>query len=232
MKDSKVVERLTPTKGGEWLTEQFLAIYNLAVPYVKGKTILDAGCGTGLGCSTLLEAGANDIEAFDISEKALRFARKNFGSKRIVFKKADFEKDKFPLSKYDIAISIEVIEHIKNYRFYLDNIALSLKNKGLLFLTTPNAPKPFYNNPYHLRYFTDKEVCLLLKEANFKVIKTWTVSINNFSLYTPILIPVSIISTIKKSRFYPYLIKLFYRPKVKEGDTSGETMFFLARRYE
>lgn len=71
----------------------------------------------------------------------------------------DFEVAALPLeaSSVDIAISLAVIEHLRDPENFLSEIFRCLKPGGLVFLSTPNFQldwKNFYNDPTHVRPYT------------------------------------------------------------------------------
>ncbi len=228
-KNRQIVERMKPEKGKEWLLQQHLAFYEIVIPYVKGKKVLDAGCGYGLGAWIWLKGGAQLVKAYDISKSTLNFAKKNYQSPKIKFEKLDFNKDEFPHRNFfDVVCSIEVIEHLKNYEFYLKNIFKSLKKGGILFLTTPNAAISTQDNQFHLHEFTDKELKALLSSLNFKILKKYTFSINEFSKFSGKYFPNFLVSLVKKLPFYALLVKILCQPKVEEKTEKGEILIYIA----
>ncbi len=50
-----------------------LTRYNFAIKYVRGKVVLDAGCGSGYGAKKLLEAGAKKVIGIDIGNNISRY---------------------------------------------------------------------------------------------------------------------------------------------------------------
>ena len=97
----------------------------------KGK-ILDIGCGDGEYSFNLKEKGF-EVIALDIDEE--RFKYKN----KIEFLKCDLTKGlPFPNEFFDYVLFLEVIEHIYNHSFVIEEIYRILKPNGLLILSTPN----------------------------------------------------------------------------------------------
>ena len=72
------------------------------LPDVKGKHILDAGCGPGLYAEILLNRGAT-VTAIDISPKMIQFAKQRIGN-RATIRKANLEEplDFLPDQSVDI----------------------------------------------------------------------------------------------------------------------------------
>lgn len=100
--------------------------------------------------------------------------------------------------RFDIAIAIEVIEHIKDIQSALKNISNILKPDGVLYMTTPNGDyiknEPPNYNPDHFKHYEKKELFEILKthfndvEVNYgvKMGKYWINSCRSWSLKHPL----------------------------------------------
>jgi len=104
-----------------------------------GLTLLDLGCADRFCEPACLEKGLQYI-GLDYSD-------------------VDFETQNFPLEdqSVDIAMSLAVIEHLKDPELFLLEIFRVLKPGGLIYLSTPNFQldwKYFYNDPTHVRPYT------------------------------------------------------------------------------
>lgn len=84
------------------------------VKNVKGKSILDLGCGTGRYCVELAKKGA-EVTAVDMTENMMKIAIKKAKQKKakIDFQIADIMKYN-PAKKFDLIISMLVFDHIEN----------------------------------------------------------------------------------------------------------------------
>ena len=100
----------------------------------KGPDILDSGCGDGSITADL--AKRFTVTGIDISEQNLKKARQ-LGFRTL---KQDLGK-RMPVKdrSFDTVISNQVIEHIYDTDFYLEDIYRALKPGGILIVTTPNA---------------------------------------------------------------------------------------------
>jgi SAM-dependent methyltransferase len=72
----------------------------------------------------------------------------------------DFDMDPLPIddSSVDILFSLAVLEHINNTDHFLSERYRVLKPGGVIYLSTPNFKycyKQFYDDPTHVRPFTD-----------------------------------------------------------------------------
>jgi SAM-dependent methyltransferase len=123
-----------------YLTEKIFSF----VPKIRGKKILDLGCGTGRNTIFAAKNGARAI-GVDIERKALkiagRLAKKEGLGDRVKFVHKDLLKTRMrQFGLFDVCILQEVIEHDKDYGKIIRLAYTSLKPGGTLLLTTPNDP--------------------------------------------------------------------------------------------
>lgn len=108
---------------------------------IKGKTILDIGCGYGWFENYALEKGVKEIYGIEISDEDLVTARENIKSKNVKFSVGGALKLPFKDNYFDTAVAWEVIEHIpenkENQMF--KEVNRVLKKEGEFYLSTPNA---------------------------------------------------------------------------------------------
>jgi ubiquinone/menaquinone biosynthesis C-methylase UbiE len=114
---------------------------------VKGA-VLEIGCGRGGKIATL--DGITRRCGIDYSERAITEARKAFPGAE--FEVADACALPYPDMSFDVAYSIEVIEHVEDYERFLTEALRVLKPGGVLFVQTPNYPiKRVYDLVHFLR---------------------------------------------------------------------------------
>jgi ubiquinone/menaquinone biosynthesis C-methylase UbiE len=111
------------------------------------KVILDYGCGSGL----FIELWKNtfptsDLYFCDISSKAIEKLRKKYPEFKEKCGEVKENKAPFQDSKFDIVVSIEVMEHVSDLNDYLDDIYRLLKKGGRFIWTTPCA------NPFSIEH--------------------------------------------------------------------------------
>ncbi len=115
---------------------------------VKGKNVLDYGCGTGRYCIPLSKKGAH-ITAIDFNQAMLKLAKEkaNKNKLKINFKKQDITKYK-PDKKFDLIISMLVLDHIKDLRkiVYIINKASKIGTKVVISNIHPEIIRGF-NDP-------------------------------------------------------------------------------------
>lgn len=224
-----VVERFTPFSGQDWLEQFFQSMINVVTPYVKGKVLLDAGCGTGYGSDIWIKNGAKKIDAYDISEESLNFARQHFSNQHINFQQKDFNSATFKKNHYDVCVSMEVLEHVEKYEFHLKQLHDALKKGGLFFFTTPNATYSTGHNHYHVKEFTYEEAVELLEKHGFNIRKSMGFNNSNTSTVAARFTPRGILPIIKSLPFYSLLMKLFFKP-TKKSAQEAETMLFICKK--
>lgn len=161
-------ERVVPGKTPETIYDEHFYRYVFAAEFTKGKVTLDVACGTGYGVDYLATKGARKVVGVDISLEAVNYGWERYGSGR----KTDFvcaDGLRLPLvdDSFDVVVSFETIEHIKQYGRFLAECRRVLKEDGLLVCSTPNRrifspnlPKPI--NTFHVKEFWPEEFYRLL----------------------------------------------------------------------
>jgi SAM-dependent methyltransferase len=102
------------------------------LPRVRGKRVLDAGCGPGAYAQIMVRRGAK-VVGVDVSPKMLRLARERVGDK-VELRRADLTKPmKFLRNKsFDIVISPLVIPYIRNLKRLFEEFYRVLRSPGVL----------------------------------------------------------------------------------------------------
>lgn len=107
---------------------------------LKGKRILDVGCGGGLLSVPLARLGG-DVTAIDASDENIKVAQ-NY-AERIGLEidyQATLIEDFAPKHKkqFDLVTALEIIEHVDNLDQFLNNCIDCLKPGGILIISTIN----------------------------------------------------------------------------------------------
>lgn len=165
------VERLVP--GGEaWneLIGEHKSRYLFAGRYVQGRRVLDAGCGVGYGTRLLVDAGASEVVAVDISDEALAIARQNFCHSRVAFTQDDCQTLTRIAGPFEVVVAFESLEHVSDAAGFVCKISQLLAASGIFIVSTPNKlVSPQGNgrplNPFHVREFTPDEFRELLSKC-------------------------------------------------------------------
>ncbi|MDD5552200.1 MAG: class I SAM-dependent methyltransferase [Candidatus Pacebacteria bacterium] len=154
---------------------------------LRNKNILDIGCYDGTFLS-LIENRNNNFYGIDANDYAVRKAKeKGINVKKFFFN--DESKIPFENNFFDLIIAGEIIEHIYDTDFFLDEIYRLLKKDGFLILSTPNLASfgrrlmlllginPIIecspnekDSSGHIRYFTFKTLEHLLRKHRFNIV--------------------------------------------------------------
>ena len=146
--------------------QRLFKAYVAASDYIQGD-VLEIGCGEGRGIPLLLEH-SRSFTAVDKIEAALEVLRKRFPA-------AAFHAMNIPpltgiqSDAYDVVVSFQVIEHIKDDALFLKEIHRVLKPGGVALLTTPNRKMSLSRNPWHVREYLADELASLAKNIFSKV---------------------------------------------------------------
>ncbi len=171
--------RVFPKRRDEWKNQKeyvlylrHLKAYDFASRYVKGKSILDVGCGSGYGIAFLSNSSSYAV-GIDTSEETIQYCKKRHKRKNLKFKHVETRwiEDGLPFEEgsFDVCVSFQVIEHIhpKNVKGFLSAIREILKEEGLLVISTPNSrlrllpfQKPW--NRFHMKEYDHEELGSLL----------------------------------------------------------------------
>jgi 2-polyprenyl-6-hydroxyphenyl methylase / 3-demethylubiquinone-9 3-methyltransferase len=111
---------------------------------LKNIKILDIGCGGGLLSEPMSRLGAN-VVGIDASEKNIQVARihaKKSGLK-INYRVASPETFKTK-SKFDVILNMEIVEHVEDIDFFIQQSSKLLKKDGLMFVATLNKTLKSY----------------------------------------------------------------------------------------
>ncbi len=148
----------------------------------SGKKILDVGCGEGFLDKLLIEK-SNEVFGIDISERAVKLARKN-GVKAFV---CDIENEDLPFDdSFEVIILSEVLEHLISPKKVIEKLKRNLNDDGYFVLTFPNIayykyrmqllfghfPKQYlYYRNEHLHYWSIPDFMDFLTNCGLKCVK-------------------------------------------------------------
>jgi len=159
---------------------------NLKLMNIAEVKILDVGCADGSFAKFLKQQGY-DVYGIDISSKAINQAVKS----GIKASQCDVEQGiNFLDNFFDIVIASEVIEHLYDTDYFLQQLKRITKDDGYLLLSTPNLASlknrirllfgryPQYsefrlgkNQSGHIRNYTVNTLKLQLEENNWQIIQ-------------------------------------------------------------
>ncbi|MBI1978615.1 MAG: class I SAM-dependent methyltransferase [Candidatus Aenigmarchaeota archaeon] len=147
MLDSKIIERVGEDSQN---FEQHLKRYVFASKFVKNKRVLDVACGTGYGTEYLAKHKAKEVIGVDNSKDAIAYSKGKYSGKFLVM---DATKMQFKDNYFDVVVSFETIEHIKDWGKFIDEIKRITKQNGTVVMSTPNYKFEIVKNKYHVSNF-------------------------------------------------------------------------------
>ena len=124
---------------------------------VRGRTLLDVGCGDGQLLSTARDEGW-EATGIDLSSHAIRLCRAH----GLSASETDFFDTALDGQRFDVIIMSELLEHVPAPQRFIQRAEALLENGGLLYLTTPNfgslsrrmlAEEWSVIHPEHIGYF-------------------------------------------------------------------------------
>lgn len=150
----------------------------------KNLKILDLGCGGGNVAAFLKNKFPSwSVYGIDVSSKAIKSAKENF--KNVKFIRSPAEKLPFKNQEFDLVLSLDTLEHFKNYKNVILEVKRVLNTNALFYLAVPlekQFPTPlwfFYKfgwtakNEYvgHVNYFDNRTILSEFKNLGFINIK-------------------------------------------------------------
>lgn len=160
-----------------------------SVTLKKGK-ILDMGCGGGRISETLpYYYPKADVYGCDVSKTALDYAKK-FGSGKVRYDQIKNKRLPYNDNFFDVCICLDVLEHVPDVNYLLNEIRRILKKGGNFFLIVPCEGqsltftwffrKLHFGQDLTYRYFghihpefTHKYVVSLLRKHGFNIRKSF-----------------------------------------------------------
>jgi SAM-dependent methyltransferase len=160
-------ERVVPGLVDADLLNEHSARYQFAARFAAGARVLDAGCGSGYGSAELARAAAH-VTGIDFSTDAIDFASANFSAANLSFQIGNCTA--LPSGPFDLIVAFEVIEHLAEWRKFLQEARRAIAPGGRFIVSTPN--KLYYaesrgesgTNPFHVHEFEYAEFAAELAE--------------------------------------------------------------------
>ena len=165
---------------------------------VRGRRVLDLGCGNGLLLYWLQRWGA-EASGMEISNSAALSAAKLLGKDCI--KAESIERADYPDHSFDLITAWHVLEHLDDPLYVLEKIARIIKPDGLVYVEVPNAGSWSarrlssswlgYDVPNHLHHFTPEMLQELAARAGLYCVRETYWSLE----YSPVTLLQSLVNT-------------------------------------
>ncbi len=140
--------------------------YTMAMNWTSGLDVLDAACGEGYG-SHLLAANAQSVTGVDISDAAIKHAKKTYAKPNLKYIQANVLKMDFEDNSFDVVVSFETLEHLAEHTELINEFKRVLKPEGVLIISTPDkkeySDKTGFDNEYHVKELYKEDFANLIK---------------------------------------------------------------------
>jgi len=170
--------------------------HNLAIHQLSAagdaSLLIDFGCGQGDFLERLSACRpALRLVGFELSKTGVEISKRKVPSAEI------FEVDLFTppasidqfRSRADVAVCLDVIEHVDNPADFLASARNYLKPEGILLLSVPGGPMSAFDRHIgHRSHFTRRKLQETVTLAGFRVEKIWLAGFPFFNLYRLLII--------------------------------------------
>lgn len=109
------------------------------IPDLRGKTVVDLGCGFGWFSRWAAEQGAESVLGVDLSENMIGRARADTQDSRIAYSIGDLSQLQLPSGAYDFAYSSLALHYLEDFDRLLSVVYQSLRS-GSRFVFTIEHP--------------------------------------------------------------------------------------------
>jgi SAM-dependent methyltransferase len=124
------------------------------LPDLRGRKVLDLGCGFGWFCRWARESGAAHVLGIDVSEKMLTRAGATTPDTAITYTRADMERLALSPAAFDLVYSSLALHYVVNLAGLLSQIRRSLVQGGSLVFSVEH---PIYTAPADPNWLVDAD---------------------------------------------------------------------------
>lgn len=109
-----------------------IPIIKKMIPDVKGKSVLDLGCGAGEMSRYLASLGAKSVLGIDISKNMIKEAKLSTNYENVKFKICALEDINKIKDKFDVVYSSLAFHYVQDYQKLMQDISGMLNENGIL----------------------------------------------------------------------------------------------------
>lgn len=121
-------------------------VYEALSERVRGRAVLEAGCGEGYGAD-LLGRDAASLVALDYDAYATDHVRAAYPGLPVV--RANLVALPYADASFDVVVSLQTVEHLWDQDAFVGECVRVLRPSGTLIVSTPNTLTFPPGNPYH-----------------------------------------------------------------------------------
>lgn len=154
------MRRRANESGSPLYSEAHRLMYDFPLTHwCAGQTVLEIGVGYGFGVERIAPL-AEKVVGIDVDTRCVNHVKKTYAMANTKYYEADICTWDVGSESFDVAIMIDVLEHIRNDVGALKNTKRLLRPGGTLFVSTPwpnLAPEGNPNNVCHIREYFPQE---------------------------------------------------------------------------
>lgn len=134
---------------------------------IKGKDILEVGCGRGGGLSYINRyLSPRSVTGLDLNSRAIKFCRKNYSKEKNTFMQGNAQQLEFKDNSFDVVINVESSHRYNQIDKFLEEVYRVLRPGGYLLLAD-------FRLQNEIKVLNER-----LKNTDFEVVRTEIITPN------------------------------------------------------
>jgi len=139
--------------------------YRFAAELAGGGSVLEVGCGAGMGLRYLAERSSLAVGG-DFTANLLKNARQHVSTAPLV--RLDAQALPFRDAQFEVVLLLEMVYYLSDLELALVEARRVLRPNGAVFITVPNPNRPDFNpSPQSVSYPNAVDLGQILKRARF-----------------------------------------------------------------
>ena len=195
--DAFYSDYMTPSS---WKSEPHLSkLVDVISQLVKFQdSIIDIGCNDGKFLMALKNQGFKNLYGVEPTKNTAEAAKSSgFSVTNEYLDVVVAESLVREHGEFDVVVTRQVLEHIKDIKSFLGSVRTLLKDKGILVIEVPDSEINFKHSDYgvweeHLNYFTQSSLTRILSEMGWEIVNWYRSDFSGWCqtlIATPVSIP-------------------------------------------